>query len=177
MNRRIAVCIAVISFGLMACCCGGVPAVPVQPIRPQAKVVIEDKTFPPIVETQPKSPQPPIEKPKPKPVSKSPGIVIGTWADPADLSGSSSDGTIAIFQRDGKNFMRRYYPDGKYWGKEVMEESHKGMRKFSASKNGKSISSDYYLIDASGNLQSWDRDGLIHTRKTVKGFVFPPDDK
>lgn len=86
--------------------------------------------------------------------------VFGRWLD------EGMKGRITFFRQDGRLFMERLWADGSSGTEEIVEKSSHRGRVFQAAKGG-GDAEEFYLIDNQGNLQLWDRDGLICTAKKM----------
>ena len=87
--------------------------------------------------------------------------IIGCWLDTSLYIG----GRITIFSKDEKYFFEKIYSDGGGSPKEFLVDfsnNRKILRKI-----GKSPAGEYYLIDKQGNLQLWDKEGVIWTAKKI----------
>ncbi|MCK4998179.1 MAG: hypothetical protein KAS23_01545 [Anaerohalosphaera sp.] len=87
--------------------------------------------------------------------------VVGVWLDESPYIGSR----ITIFQQDDKLFMENKYTDGSGGKKEMVEKSSRGKRTFQITE--KNRAGEFYLIDKQGNLQLWDKEGIIWTAKKI----------
>jgi len=87
--------------------------------------------------------------------------VIGSWLDETLFMGRR----ITIFRQNGKLFMESVYYDGSSGKKEIVEKSSGKDRRFQR-KEGSSVG-EFYLIDAQGNLQIWDEEGIISTARKI----------
>jgi len=88
--------------------------------------------------------------------------VIGFWLDES-LYGMGN--RITIFRQKGKLFIENTYTDGSSGKKEIVEKSSGKIRTFRR-KEGSSVG-EFYLIDKQGNLQLWDKEGIIKTAKKI----------
>ena len=88
--------------------------------------------------------------------------VIGNWLDQMPLGGSR----ITIFCQDGRLFLQTKYKDGSGGKTEVIEKRSAGSRRFQ-DKEGSRVG-EFYLLDKHGDLQLWDREGLISTARKIK---------
>ncbi len=87
--------------------------------------------------------------------------VIGSWLDESPFIGNR----ITIFRQNGKLFMENKYKDGSSGKKEIVEKLSGKKRTF-RNKEGSSFG-EFYFIDTQGNLQLWDKDGIISTAKKI----------
>lgn len=87
--------------------------------------------------------------------------VIGSWLDETPFIGNR----ITIFRQNGKLFMENTYKDGSSGKKEIVEKLSGKKRTF-RNKEGSSFG-EFYSIDNQGNLQLWDKDGIISTAKKI----------
>jgi len=87
--------------------------------------------------------------------------VIGSWLDESLYIG----GRVTIFSQSGKLFLERKYKDGSTETKELVERPSGRGRTFQR-KEGSSVG-EFWLIDNQGNLQLWDKEGIITTAKKI----------
>jgi hypothetical protein len=80
---------------------------------------------------------------------------VGRWM----LEYGALNGTIRIYRENGKSYIEINFKDGSNYKTEVSERSTPSGRRFEA----KIATGDYYVINRSGNLQVWDREGLVTT--------------
>ncbi len=87
--------------------------------------------------------------------------VLGRWLDGSSFAG----GRITIFREDGELFIEEKFKDGSSLNKELIEKKSRLGRRFDPIEgfgNG-----DYWVLDASGDLQIRDNDGLNVTAKRI----------
>ena len=89
--------------------------------------------------------------------------VVGSWIDDSIIGNRTT-----IFRQDGKLFMESTFADGSSWKRKIIAERSGSTTKFVEEKE-QDRSGEYYLIDTRGNLQIWDRDGLVSTAKKIGG--------
>jgi len=87
--------------------------------------------------------------------------VIGRWLDEGILNRR-----ITFFKQDGRLIMERLWSDGSRGTDDIIETSSNRGRMFQSTKGG-GDAGEYYLIDNQGNLQLWDRDGLVFTARRI----------
>ncbi len=87
--------------------------------------------------------------------------VIGRWLDEGILKRR-----ITFFKKGGRIFMERLWKDGSSGTDEIVEKSSGKGRMFQAAKGGGGAG-EFYLIDNQGNLQLWDREGLVWTARKI----------
>ena len=87
--------------------------------------------------------------------------VIGSWLDESPFIGSR----ITIFRQDNKLFIENKYTDGSVGKKEIVKKTSNNGEAFQ--KKESNSFGEFYLIDAKGNLQLWDKEGLISTAKKI----------
>lgn len=81
------------------------------------------------------------------------GEVMGIWFSDSTAS------KFTIYRRNNKLYMEEKYRDGSGGSMEIVEMRYAGKRRFEE-KNGSHIG-EYFLISQQGDLQIFDRDGLI----------------
>ena len=87
--------------------------------------------------------------------------VIGSWLDDSPFIASR----VTIFRQNGKLFIENTYKDGSSGKKEIVEKLSGKDRTFREKE--RNSFGEFYLIDSQGNLQLWDREGLISTAKKI----------
>ncbi len=92
---------------------------------------------------------------------KTTGDVIGTWLEDRPALGCK----ISLVNRDGAIFMDRTYKDGSGGSSEFVEVPHPKGRSFR--ENRDNDFGEFYLINSRGDLEAWDKDGLIFTAKKI----------
>lgn len=89
--------------------------------------------------------------------------VVGRWLDESPGFGGLR---IMIWRENGKMFIEQKFRDGSVFKKELIEKQSAIGRRFDMVEG--SHTGDYWIIDASGNLQSRDNEGLINTASKVE---------
>ena len=87
--------------------------------------------------------------------------VIGSWLDDSPFIASR----VTIFRQNGKLFIENTYKDGSSGKKEIVEKLSGKDRTFREKE--RNSFGEFYLIDSQGNLQLWDREGLMSTAKKI----------
>ena len=88
--------------------------------------------------------------------------IIGQWLYDTPFLGRR----ITIFRKSGKLYIERKFKDGSSSNQEILEKKSSLGRRFNAVES--SISGDHWVLDASGNLQIRDSDGLLGTAKKIE---------
>ena len=84
--------------------------------------------------------------------------IVGNWLDETPFTLVRG---MTIYREKGKLYMDQRFEDGSGGPVELVQIRHRFKEK------GKQDSEDYYVIDAHGNLQLRDQEGLITTAKKV----------
>lgn len=87
--------------------------------------------------------------------------VLGRWLDERPFVGNM----ITIFRQAGNLFMENAFADGSSGKMEILARPSPFGKRFE-DKDPNDFG-EYFLIDSDGNLQLWDRDGLISTAKSI----------
>lgn len=119
--------------------------------NPDLKVVIQGLTF----EQEAKILGPSAEKPEKN------KKIISRWLDETMFAGNKA----TMYSKKGKLFLERLYSDGSSGVTRLRTKKVKGKKRFIEVGNEHG---EYYLINGAGDLQSFDRDGLISTAKKIK---------
>ena len=84
-------------------------------------------------------------------------IVVGSWID--KMPGTQYTNQLTIYEQKQRYFIRQYFNDGTSVETELERKVmyDNGIRFISSDKRF----GEYYTIDAKGNLECWDRMGLI----------------
>lgn len=85
---------------------------------------------------------------------------IGRWLDE-----SAFNKRVTIFRKDDKLYMEDAYQDGSVGVSEIRERASPIGRRFD--KLIKSPAGDHWILDSSGDLQSYDDEGIISTAKKI----------
>ena len=88
--------------------------------------------------------------------------LIGSWIDEAPFVGSR----IEIFHEDGGLYLEETFGNGSSRRKALLETGSQLGRRFDETE--RSSSGDHWIIDARGNLQLRDNDGLIRTATPIQ---------
>lgn len=88
--------------------------------------------------------------------------LIGSWLD----NTPNSLGKITVFRDSGKVLLEYKSKDGTTWSKPVVQVPDSTGQRFQ-DEDGSEFG-EYYLINSEGNLELWDRDGLILTANDIR---------
>ncbi len=89
------------------------------------------------------------------------GEVVGRWLDESPFVA----GRITLIQSGTKLFVERTFKDGSSSGDEVVEKRTSAGRRFDKVEG--SSTGDHWVINANGDLEIRDKDGLIATAKKI----------
>lgn len=81
--------------------------------------------------------------------------VIGQWIDVTP--GTTLTNRMTIYDRNGRYFLEQKFSDGSSGETELFSRASTGNQRFDT---GNQLE-EYFIIDADGNLQTWDKNGLI----------------
>jgi len=87
--------------------------------------------------------------------------VVGNWLNDRPFIGNRT----TIFRQDGKLFIEKTYTDGSI-GKEELTKSESPLGQCFERVEGSDFG-DHWILDSKGNLQLWDKEGLIATFKKI----------
>ena len=80
--------------------------------------------------------------------------VIGQWKDDSPAAGSE----LTLYKSGGSYYIRQVFQDGSKRDMKVKKTGNKYVQ---------SGSQDYYIVDGSGNLKCFDRQGLIYEARST----------
>jgi hypothetical protein len=90
---------------------------------------------------------------------KRPGRAIGVWLD-------EMLGKITIQRQNGMIVLVEQFGDGSIWNMEMIERQESG--RWWYVHKGENAFEEYYVIDHSGDLGVYDREGLLRTLRPVR---------